>query len=141
MEKIKHIILGLAISFLLVSSVFAKDVALVVKDIDDISYSHEKKVKHVLEEMGLTVYLIDENSNPNYSDYDLIVVAGRPGNVYSYEHFGDFAADIPVSDYPTVVIGSTYLDDWGWMVPGGLSTASSTRPHEIKVIDGSNPIT
>ena len=135
-----YLILGILLSLLMVSSVFANDVALVVKDATNLNYVHEQKVNRLLEDMGLGVVLIDKNSGEvDYSDFALIVIAGRPGNVYLYEHLDDFVADIPVNDYPTVVIDSTYPDDFGWIQPGGIGTLFSNRPKQIKV-ENAHPV-
>ena len=91
--------------------------------------------------MDYSITLIDKNSNADYSNFDLIIIAGRPGNVYSYEHLDDFVADIPVNDYPTIGIDSAYPDDWGWIEPGAMSTLTSTDAQKIKVVDDTTSIT
>jgi len=135
----KYLAIGLFLS-LFISSVFASDVALVVKDANNLNYNHEYKVNYILERMGFDVTLIDKNSaNVDYSKFALIVIAGRPSNVYSYQFLDSFVADIPVNDYPTVVIDSTYPDDFGWIEPGAVSTIFSNSPKYIKV-ENAHPI-
>ena len=76
--------------------------------------------------MGFGVTLIDKSSGiVDYSDFALIVIAGRPSNVYSYQILDEFVAEIPVNDYPTVVIDSTYPDDFSWVEPGAIGTIFS----------------
>jgi hypothetical protein len=129
------------VAILSLSSVQAARVALVVKNSTTLSSEHEKKINNVLLSMGFDVIPIDKNSAIDYSQFDLIVIAGRPGNVYSYEHLDSFVADLPVNDYPTVAIDSSYLDDWGWILPGGISTLSSTLKQRVKIVDDSTSIT
>ncbi|MDI6826212.1 MAG: CARDB domain-containing protein [Candidatus Aenigmarchaeota archaeon] len=131
-------ILVLTLTF---SAVHAVKVALVVKNVSSLSYVHEKKISNVLAQMNLEVIPIDKDSVVNYSEFDLIVVAGRPGNVYSYEHLDSFVAQLPVNDYPTIAIDAAYPDDWGWCLPGGISTVSSTGIQKIKIVNNTLPIT
>jgi hypothetical protein len=126
---------------ILFSTVQAANIALVVKDSTSLSNIHEKRIKNILTEMGNSVTLIDKNSVVDYSNFDLIVIAGRPGDVYSYEHLDVFVANIPVNDYPTIAIDSAYPDDWGWIIPGGISTLSSTGMQKVKIVDDSTSIT
>ena len=143
MKILRELVLCTVFSVLLFSIVFANNVGLVVKDSNSLSFIHERKVKTTLEDMGFDVTLIDENSGiVDYSQFSLIVVAGRPGNVYIYEHFSDeFGETIPVNDYPSVVIGTHLLNNWGWVKPGAMSTASSTQIQRIRITDNNNPIT
>jgi len=130
-----YLVLGLILS-LVAGSVLANDVALVVKNSESLNYNHEYKINHILEEMGFDVTLIDKNSGTvDYSQFSLIVIAGRPSNVYSYELLDSFVSDIPVNDYPSIVIDSTYPDDFGWIEPGAVSTIFSNNPKYIKVDD------
>jgi len=143
MKKLNGFGIGLLISLFLISSVYATSkVALIVKDTNSLSQKHEEKVHQILTEIGFEVVLIDKDSTDvNYSDYAFIVIAGRPADVFSYEHLDDFVADIPVNDYPTIAIDSTYPDDWGWIRPGGMSTVSSTNVQRIVIVNGDHPIT
>jgi len=140
-KSLKYFLFLFFIVSLTFSSVQAARVALIVKDSTSLSNTHEKKINNILTTMGFDVTLIDKNSIVDYSQFDLIVVAGRPGNVYSYEHLDNFVANIPVNDIPTVAIDSVYIDDWGWIIPGGISTLSSTNTQKIKIIDKSTSIT
>ena len=136
MSSLKYLLGSIFLLLLVGNIVFAGNVALVVKDATKLSTVHETRVKAALEEMGFTVNLIDKNSaNVDYSDYDLIVIAGRPGNVNINEHLDDFASQIPVNDYPTLVIGTYFLDDYGWVQPGSMSTATSTQIQRIKIVN------
>jgi hypothetical protein len=138
----KNFIFGFIISLFLVTSVYASDkVGLVVKNVDSLSYIHEDPVFDILTDMGFDIDLIDKDSIVDYSEYDIIVIAGRPGNVYSYEHLDEFVADIPVNDYPTVAIDSAYPDDWDWVSPSGTSTVTSNNIQRVKIVDNSTTIT
>ena len=109
----RYLAIEIALVILFIScSVNAANVAMIVKDADSISTIHEREVKNVLVDMGHDITYIDKNSNVSYSDYDLIVVAGRPGNIG--EKLDSFVADIPVNDHPTIAIDYYYPDDWGW---------------------------
>jgi hypothetical protein len=144
MVKVKSLNYFLFIFFIICitfSSVQAARVALIVKDSTSLSNEFEKKIYNILLNMGFDVSPIDKNSVVDYSQFDLIVVAGRPGNVYSYEHLDDFVANIPVNDIPTIAIDSVYIDDWGWVASTGLSTLFSTGIQKIKIIDNSTSIT
>jgi len=129
------------ITSIVFSSVRATEVALIVKDSSSLSLEHEKNINKILSQMGFNVTFVDKNTVVDYSQIDLIVVAGRPGNVYSYEHLDSFVADLPVNDHPTVAIDFIYLDDWGWILPGGTSTLYSSGIHKIKIVDVSTAIT
>ncbi len=137
-----YLILGILLSLLIVNDVLANEVALVVKNSNSLSFVHERAVKSALENMGFDIVLIDQyTENVDYSTFSAIVIAGRPGNVNLYERLDDFVVEIPVNDYPTVVIGTHFLDDWGWVTSGSTSTASSTRIHRIMINDDKNSIT
>ena len=119
---------------LLSANAYAQKVALVVKDANNLDYVYEYKINRILRGMGFDVTLIDKNSqNVSYSDFTLIVIAGRPSNVYPYQLLDDFVANIPVNDYPSIVIDSTYPDDFGWVQPGAISTVFSNTPMYLKV--------
>ena len=126
---------------LTLSSVQAIKVALIVKNATSLSNQYEKKVNNTLTTMGFDVTPIDKDSTVDYSQFDLIVVAGRPGNIYSYQHLDSFVADLPVNDIPTVAIDSSYPDDWGWIMPGTMSTLSSTDIQKVKIVNDSTSIT
>ena len=137
----KEFYIGIFLTLFLLSSVQATNVALIVKDVNNLSPIHERPVKEALIDLGFNVTLVDKNSNITYSNYDLIVIAGRPSNVYSYEHLDSFVADLPVNDYSTIAIDSAYPDDWGWISSGGISTLSTTGMQKIEITDNTSPIT
>lgn len=144
MTKVKKtlLILEIVIGIILLSSiVHARSVALVVKDANKLSDTHERKVLKILNEMGFSTTLIDKNSNVTYSNFDLIVIAGRPGNVGSAYTLDAFVANIPVNDIPTVAIDAAYPDDWGWTEKRGLGTVSSSQKQKLYILDTSTFIT
>jgi len=138
MKKI-YLAIELLLAILFISfSVNAANVALVVKDADSLSTIHEREVKNALLGLGHTITYIDKDSNVTYSDYDLIVIAGRPGNIG--ESLDPFVADIPVNDYPTIAIDYYYPDDWGWAT--SISNQYSlSQPHSVYVSNTTHPIT
>ncbi len=138
----KKIILIVVISILLVASLAeAKNVALVVKNKDSLSEKHEKKVYDVLNSMGHNIILVDKTSTVGYKNYDLIVVAGRPGNTPLVEQLDDFVGKIPVNEVPTIAIDSANPAKWGWLETGGISTTSSSQIQKMVVVNNSYPIT
>jgi len=144
MGKIKVITYTLLVFFIIsltLSFVQAKKVALIVKNSTSLCKYHEKKINDTLTFIGFDVTPIDRDSVVDYSQFDLIVVAGRPGNVYSYEQLDSFVANLPVNDIPTIAIDSSYPDDWNWISPVGISTLSSTDVQKVKVINNSTSIT
>jgi hypothetical protein len=140
-KSISYSLLFFFILSLTLSSVQAVKVALIVKNSASLSNDHEKKINNVLTSMGFTVTPVDKSSTVDYSQFDLIVVAGRPGNVYSYEHLDSFVANLPVNDIPTIAIDSSYPDDWSWISPVGISTLFSTETQKVKIINNSTSIT
>ncbi|MEM5792895.1 MAG: CARDB domain-containing protein [Candidatus Aenigmatarchaeota archaeon] len=121
----------LLISIILLQAAFGEDVALIVKDKTNLNYVHEYKIYRTLTNMGFNVKLIDGTESTDYSRYGLIVIAGRPSNVYPSEYLDSFVAGIPVNDHPAIVIDSTYPDDFGWIEPGAVSTIFSNKPRNI----------
>ena len=108
----KHLLLGiLFLVFLIPYSVHAEKIAMIVKDASNLSIYHETSLKDILENMGHDITLVDNSTSITYSDYDLIVVAGRPKQETALD---SFVKDIPVNDHPTVAIDYYYPDDWGW---------------------------
>jgi hypothetical protein len=143
MKTIK-IILSILICFFLfqelVSAAEAKNVALIVKDVSSLSNFHEKKIQKILDEMGLSITLVDKNTAVDYSKFDLIVVAGRPGNAYWYELLDSFVKDVPVNDVPTIAIDTQFVNYWGWANVGAINVLSSSQPIRV-VIQSDHPLT
>jgi hypothetical protein len=118
------------------SLVSATNVALVVNNADNLDRYFEKNVNLTLNEMGLNVTLIDENSNVNFSDFDMIVVAGRTLDKYPLP---SFVADLPVNDIPTIAMDYYYLDEWGWVKQG--SNVYCSKINKIYILDNNHSIT
>ena len=130
----------LAIMFLLLLPlVEAANIALIVKNSENLDYVHEYRINRVLRDMGHTVTLIDKSNYQNYdfNSFQAIVVAGRPSNVYVSGQLDDFVANLPVNTKPSVVIDSAYPDDFGWIQPGAIGTVFSSGPIYINVVDNS----
>jgi hypothetical protein len=117
----------------------AANIALIVKNSASLDYVHEYRINRVLREMGHSVTLIDKTNYQNYdfNSFDAIVIAGRPSNVYASELLDDFVASLPVNSKPSVVIDSSYPDDFGWIQPGAIGTVFSSSPIYINVVDNS----
>ena len=141
--KNKIILSALIFFFLflnLVSSIEAKNVAMIVKDSSSLSSLYEKKIKNILTDMGLDVTLVDKNTVVEYNNFDLIVVAGRPLTASSSDMLDSFVKDIPVNDVPTLAIDSQFVGDWGWVDVSGLSSLSSSQPQKV-LIKAVHPLT
>ena len=138
----KIVILGIFLGVLLITTlVEAKSVALIVKDKNNLSQQHEKRVFDALQAMGFNITLVDKTSNVTYTDFDLLVIAGRPGDLPTWQKLDDFVADLPVNDMPTVAIEPTFVDDWNWVKYGSASTLSSSRIQKIFIVDNNISIT
>jgi len=121
------------ISILFISQyVMAEQVALVVNNTSNLDDYHEDRINNILLGLNHTVTLVDKNSNVNYSQFDLIVVAGRPFGVTS---LNNSTANIPVNDVPTIAIDYYYLDDWGW-----TSNSGNVQLTSVYAYDTSNSI-
>jgi len=129
MEKILCISVIFFLSLSLVSAAEAKNVAMVVKDTNNLSDLYEKKIYRALNEMGTNVTLVDKNTVVNYNDFDAIVIAGRPE--LAYESLDDFVKNIPVNDIPTVAVDGYFIKDWGWVGMGGVGYAFSSQPQKV----------
>jgi len=137
--RILQVSIFLAFSLLFASPAFAANVGMVVKDKTNLSPMHEAPIYNILNDMHHSVTLIDATSNVDYYDFDLLVIAGRPISS-SDGGLGDFVANIPVNDIPTIGIDYRNLDNWGWVEMSGRSSYGSSR--ELKVyIKKTHPIT
>ena len=117
------------------SQVQAAEVAMIVEDINSLSVVHEIPVKNILIDLGHSVTLVDENVIVDYSQYKLIVVAGRPCHEISLKNF---VANIPVNDIPTIAIDYYYPVDWGWV--DSTISITSTQIHTVDIYNTSHPI-
>ncbi len=135
--------LAMIILMFLLPIVEAANIALVVKNSTNLDYVHEYRINRILQEMGHSVTLIDKTNYQNYDFnlFDAIVIAGRPSNVYASEQLDDFVTLLPVNSKPSVVIDSSYPDDFGWVHPGAIGNVFSSGPIYIKVTDNSTMLT
>ena len=117
----------------------AKEVALVVKNASSLSGIHEQKIKTILSDSGYNVTLVDKNTVVNYSNYNLIVIAGRPAEEPSFKQLDSFVASLPVSQYPTIAVDSRYIVDFGWA--GAVSSSYSTNAHSVYIVNNTYEIT
>jgi hypothetical protein len=134
-------IFAVSILFLILFScnVRAVNVVMVVKNSTSLSYEHEQRIKDILTYMGNNVTLVDKNTQVNYTNYALIVVAGRPSTEPSYNQLDSFVANIPVNSVPTIAIDSIYIGSWGWA--NGVSTIFSNQPQQVYISNSTHPIT
>jgi len=124
-------------SLIFISSVQAANVAMVVKSSTSLSDLHEKKIYNTLQQMMHTITLVDQYNQVDYHNYDLIVVAGRPSSDAALDNF---VAYLPVNEIPTIAIDYHYIDDWGWVKPGGRSTLVSSQPQNVYIAE-EHPLT
>ena len=119
----KLIITFLFLSMFLASSVYAADIAYVLKN----PSAANKDVTDLLTELSLTYDLIDSSKarTTNFSKYGMILVGE--------ENF-DNTEDIPVNDFNSLILNSKNPDEWGWTTAVG--TGSRNLPLSAKnVID------
>jgi len=129
-KKRKMLFASIFLSLFFVSSARAADVALVVLNSQQLDQVHEQKVHDILTQMGHSVFLVDSSTTVDYTNFDLIVVVGSPSNTV---RLGPFAKDIPVNDIPTIAIDASYIDDWGWVKPSGISILYSSATQKFFV--------
>ncbi|MBS3108630.1 hypothetical protein J4409_02040 [Candidatus Woesearchaeota archaeon] len=111
--------LGLIFLFLLIINVgFAADVAYILKNPNN----PDNNLLNVLTQKGFTIELIDDSlvSTTNFSTYKLLVVGD--------ELFSN-AAQIPVNTYPSLILNSYHVDEWGWT--DKISALSSNMPLQV----------
>lgn len=130
-------VLFFAVSSSLVAAVEGADIALVVKDANSLNLDHEQRIYNILNDMGHDVFLVDKNIGVNYTNFDLVVIAGRP---LGGGPLDSFVASIPANDVPTILIDYYYPDDFGWVKVPGVSSLSSSDKHKV-YIQAIHPIT
>jgi len=130
--------LAFFLSFTIVHGVSAANVALVVKNINNLDSNHEKPVLNLLNQTGHNITLVDKTVNVDYKNFDLIVIAGRPASGAG-EPLDSFVAGIPVNDVPTIAIDQTYPVAWGWTKPIGLGLLSSSQVQHV-IVQKNHPI-
>ncbi|MBI2675709.1 MAG: thrombospondin type 3 repeat-containing protein [Candidatus Aenigmarchaeota archaeon] len=117
----------------------AESIALVVKNSTRLDSTHESRIFNTLADMGYNVTTIDRLSSPDYAKFDLIVVAGRPLDVYSYQLLDSFAGSLPVRSRPTLAIDTIYPKIWGW-TSQGISNQKSSNVQKLYIADNSTGI-
>jgi hypothetical protein len=121
------------------SLVAAKNVALAVMNASNLDAIHEQPIYDILKFMNETVTVVDQNSNVNWSNFDLIVVAGRPPSAAPLP--SSFAQNIPVNSIPTIGIDFYNLYPWGWVKNGGANNIISGGKQVIIINSNNHPIT
>ncbi len=117
----------------------AESVALVVKNATKLDDNFEKRVYNTLVDMGYNVTKIDKNSQPDYSAFDLIVVAGRSLDVYSFQLLDSFVGNLPVKSRPIVAIDTIYPKTWGW-TSQGISNQKSSNVQKLYIAENTTGI-
>ncbi len=117
----------------------AESVALVVKNATKLDDNFEKRVYNTLVDMGYNVTKADKNSQPDYPAFDLIVVAGRSLDVYSFQLLDSFVGNLPVKSRPTVAIDTIYPKAWGW-TGQGISNQKSSNVQKLYIADNTTGI-
>jgi len=121
MKKEMLIFVGLVVVVLLGSSVFAADVAYVLKNERNV----EEGYLEVFEELGLSVDLIESRSisETDFSEYNLILISdGRLKNVKS----------IPINEIPTVIANRQHLRTLGLISGWRISRLFSSTKLKVK---------
>lgn len=126
--------------FLLASSLAsAKNVALVVANANSLDPIFEQPLFDILTSMNETVTPVDQNSNANWNNFDLIVVAGRASTALPLP--SSFAQSIPVNTIPTITVDYYNLYSWGWVKSGGANNMMSGSPQAALIVTNNHPIT
>jgi len=117
----------------------AKNVALAVANANSLDPIFEQPLYNILTSMNNTVTAVDQNSNVNLNNFDLLVVAGRPPTASPLP--SSFAASLPVNSMPTIAIDYYNLYNWGWVQGGGVNTMTSGSIQSIYIAQTTHPIT
>ena len=122
------VLLALILLITLATFAYADSVAYIVSN----PSLYDTNIKGALEDFGFAVDIVDNDDvgTLNWSSYTLMLVS---------DDFFNNPNDIPVNDFPAVVLNAWYVDDWHWAGFTGL--ISSNQPLQVKVIDTSHYIT
>ena len=95
----------------------------------DVAYIYRKSFKidnniiNVFKDLGLTVDLIQEESQPyNYNNYRFIFVGDE-----------NFKRNIPINSYPSIVASYYNTDTWGLTDHEGVSQLGATHPLSVLI--------
>jgi hypothetical protein len=114
--------------FASLGSVFAKDIAYLAKDSNNVDSS----ITALLNQGGYTYDVIYQTAfdSTNFSNYKIILVGDGI--------FSD-PSKIPVNTKNSVILNSRYIDDWFWS-DNAVSTRASNVPSEVYVFDEGSSI-
>jgi len=123
-KKGVFIIVLFLISITLVSSVYAADVAYILKDDRFV----KDEILDVFSELGLTVEVIEDTKimTKNLNNYQLVFV----DNAILRR-----TKNLPIYNYPAVIMNDRYGEEWGLTDDDGISQLASTTPLEVKLVD------
>lgn len=121
------------------SLVSAKKVALAVMNSANLDPIHEQKLYDILVSMNNSVTLIDQYSSVNYTDFDLLVVAGRPPSDAPLS--ATFMENLPVNSMPTIAMDYYNIYEWGWVGSGGVNMMFGGSYQVLYIESNNNPIT
>ncbi|MHA2023686.1 MAG: hypothetical protein ACTSWQ_08510, partial [Candidatus Thorarchaeota archaeon] len=90
-------------------------------------YKIDQNILDVFEDLGLTVDIIQEESQPiSYNDYKFIFAGDE-----------NFRRSIPVNSYPSIITSYYHADTWGLSDNEGVSQLGSTHPLSVLINGGS----
>ncbi len=107
-----------------VSSVYAADVAYILKDDRFV----REEVMGVFSELGLSVEVIEDTQilTKNLANYKLVFVDDAILRKTS---------KLPVYNYPSVIMNRNYGQEWGLTDDDGISHLASTAPLSVRLVD------
>ncbi len=116
------------IAMLSVSAAHAGNVVYVLSNVNN----PDQNMVDIIEDMGYTVDKVDNQDidTVTWSNYNFMLVGN---NVFSNEE------DIPVNDFPALIVNTKYMDDWHWTTK--MSQKSSSQPIRGYVNDPEHIIT
>ncbi|MFB6076340.1 MAG: CARDB domain-containing protein [Candidatus Aenigmatarchaeota archaeon] len=125
--------------FLMISFVSVKgsDILMVVKNRESLSSVYEGPWENIIENMGHNITLVDVTNYEeiNYTNYSMLVVAGRPQHTLP---LGSFVSRLPVNKMPTLALDFYYPNHWHWV--NYTTSVISTNPNRIMVMGEDNSL-
>lgn len=98
----------------------AKKVLYLLSNIDN----YDQRILDALEELNFTVDRVDNEdlASVNWGAYSFMLVADASFSNYM---------DIPVNDFPAIILNTRYIDDWHWT--SRVSAKTSSQPISVHI--------
>lgn len=133
MKKLKtivYILIFLFTAFLFSSIAYADKVVYILSNVN----FPEQRLVDILKDMNFTVDKVDNDdiNTVNWSQYTFMLVNDKEDRFSNYN-------EIPVNEFPALVLNSRHIDEWHWT--SMLSQKSSNQPLKAHVNDPKHFIT